>query len=318
MMPDRRVTVVIPAYRCEATIRLAVDSVLAQQGCETKAIVVVDGDLDGTATIVRSYGGDRVKLLVNEGQMGGQFSRNRGLDAVDTLWVMFLDGDDYLQGPLLQRLMDEMDTARADIGFGPWRRFYEDSGAFGKIMLPEYTSNEDVFVRWVAHRRFVPPCAVLWRTDFVRQIGGWDPELNRNQDGELAMRAILGGARFAQTDQGCGIWVKYKAATSITSRTDNLAAALDAPVKMLAVPTSIVEEKLRRRTIAEHYYNIAMLCFDRNRDDIALQALRRSRALGFRANKGWKWTRRTADLVGLPLAIRLRRLIRAGRNLSGW
>ncbi len=77
------VTVVIPAYKAEATIRRAVDSVLAQPGVNPRVVVVVDGKLDRTAELVSDYPRERVAVIEHPTNLGAAVSRNDGLAAAE-------------------------------------------------------------------------------------------------------------------------------------------------------------------------------------------------------------------------------------------
>ena len=119
-MDDKaRVTVVIPAYKAEATIRRAVDSVLAQPGVDTEIVAVVDGVFDRTPQLLASYDPSRVRTLINETNLGPTFARNRGLAAATGEYVMFLDCDDFVEGDMLAGLVRAMRRDEADLGFGP-------------------------------------------------------------------------------------------------------------------------------------------------------------------------------------------------------
>src|SRR5215210_2461183 len=58
-----RVSVVLPAYRAERTVRRAIDSVLAQTVEDFELIVVDDGSDDGTGDVVRAVDDPRVRYV---------------------------------------------------------------------------------------------------------------------------------------------------------------------------------------------------------------------------------------------------------------
>ena len=74
------VSVIIPAYRAEATIGRALDSVAAQTLPPREVIVVDDGSPDGTAEVVRSRPEfkKRVHLLEGKGKAGLGTAYRRG------------------------------------------------------------------------------------------------------------------------------------------------------------------------------------------------------------------------------------------------
>jgi glycosyltransferase involved in cell wall biosynthesis len=304
------VSVVIPAYKAEATIRRAVDSVLAQPDVDASVIVVVDGRLDATADRLRDHDRSRVTVIERAENRGAQVSRNEGLAAVSTEFVMFLDSDDYLEGPLISGLVEAMQAQGANLGFGPMQVEEEGSGARRPLFQPDYRSAEHLFSSWFGHARFVAPCSVLWRTDFVRRIGGWDVAIDKNQDGEIVLRAVLGGAPFVVTRQGRGIYVNHSSAERITRRSDNMESPFKVAEKLLAIDSPAVDLATRRAVCGRRYYMLAGNCYFRGLDGLGDEALRRSRELGFRGHQGSLPHRLVSALVGLRLRYRLSRAVR--------
>ena len=90
-------SVIVPAFRAEKTIRRAVNSILVWPGDDMEVIVVDDGSDDCTAGVVREVAkrDARVRLL-QQRNAGRSAARNVGFRAARGEWVMFLDADDYL------------------------------------------------------------------------------------------------------------------------------------------------------------------------------------------------------------------------------
>ena len=335
------ITVVIPAYRAEATIRRTIDSVLSQTGVSSRVVVVIDGRLDRTAELLADYPKDRVSWIEHPTNLGAAISRNDGLAKADSDYVMFLDADDFLEGPLLSGLHSAMRSSEADIGFGPMQVLYEadlgdgpflsrifslmrdsvlgpkpvsgaSNGGRSQRFVPDFDSSMDVFRKWHLQGIFVAPCSVLWRTEFIRGIGGWDSELTRNDDGELVMRAILKGAKFVITDEGQGVYVKHSG-ESLSTRMDNLGSMLRANEKLLAIEPETIPREAQHHVCAGHYFNIAWQGFYGGRDDVAEVALKRSREMGF-GTRGRLPNRIAARLLGVRRTSRLIARLRK----SGW
>jgi hypothetical protein len=86
-------SVVIPAYNSAATLRRAVESVLAQSWPAHEIIVVDDGSTDDTWPLAREFG-DQVRLI-HQPNAGVSIARNRGVEAATGDWLAFLDADDW-------------------------------------------------------------------------------------------------------------------------------------------------------------------------------------------------------------------------------
>src|SRR5215469_2046538 len=86
------VSVVVPAYNAERTLRASVDSVLAQDFRDFETIVVNDGATDSTKTILASYG-SQIRVI-DQANRGAGLARNAGVGAANGKLIAFLDSDD--------------------------------------------------------------------------------------------------------------------------------------------------------------------------------------------------------------------------------
>ncbi|HEV2866502.1 MAG TPA: glycosyltransferase [Allosphingosinicella sp.] len=304
-----RVTVAIPAYKAEATIRRAVDSVLAQEGVAIEVVVVVDGVFDGTVERLEGYG-PNVRVLVNERNSGAQVSRNRGLAEATGEYVLFLDCDDYLEGQMLAPLVERMREGKADIGFAPMQVLKEATGKRRPAILPAYDSADDIFRLWMGHGRVVAPCSLMWRTAFLREIGGWDERVLRAEDREVVIRSILRGGRFAVSDQGRGIYVNHDSPDRLTRRPEILQSSIDVGEIVLATESEFVSPRVKREGLAGYFYRIGLLLQSLGRPDLAAHAMKRARELG---RAGPLWHRAAATMLGLPFRLRILKMQQSGR-----
>jgi glycosyltransferase involved in cell wall biosynthesis len=101
------VSVIIPAFNCETTIEVAVQSTLNQTHENLEVIVVDDHSTDKTAEVVRSIKDPRVTLVTTETDDGNRFSsslnrninagyaaRNTGFKYAKGEYITFQDADD--------------------------------------------------------------------------------------------------------------------------------------------------------------------------------------------------------------------------------
>lgn len=275
MLPH--VTAIIPAYKATATIARAIDSLLAQQGAKVDVVVVVDGP---DAALEAKLGGydPRVTVLVLPENRGVQVARNRGLAEARGEWLLFLDADDYVSGDLLCPGARLLAAQEGDLGLAAMIVRDEVGGAERKIRLEG--NAEALFAGWLGRNEFVAPCSVLWRASAIRRIGGWDEALQRQEDGEMVMRALLLGARVAHLPSGHGVYVQHSAPDRLTAQTENLRSLLDVPAKLLTLEGAVLSPELVQRAAAQSYANAARTCLLRGRSDFAGEALRRLKALG--------------------------------------
>lgn len=105
MSADPLVSVVIPAYNSERTIRNTIDSVLGQTMSSLEVIVVDDASTDGTVHAVEAVDDPRVRLLRSPRNSGPSASRNMGWKDARGRWVAFVDADDAWVPERLEHLL---------------------------------------------------------------------------------------------------------------------------------------------------------------------------------------------------------------------
>ncbi|WP_229785076.1 glycosyltransferase family 2 protein [Paenarthrobacter histidinolovorans] len=84
------VTVVIPAYNSQDTIRRAIDSCRDIERC--RILVVDDGSTDATATVARDAGAE----VIAQSNAGASHARRNGISHSSTDFIALLDADDEL------------------------------------------------------------------------------------------------------------------------------------------------------------------------------------------------------------------------------
>ena len=161
---------------------------LAERSLEIELIVVDDASSDGTAAWLAAQQDPRLSHHVLSPGRGGSGARNVGLERARAAYVLFLDDDDTLAAraiPVLLAALRRHPEAVRAVGahrlFGEGVRSRRASHPW--VPMTRRTWREEL-AQWN-----MPPGAMLWRTDVVRRIGGWDETLRRAEDAELCLRA---------------------------------------------------------------------------------------------------------------------------------
>ncbi|MGL4183888.1 MAG: glycosyltransferase family 2 protein [Metamycoplasmataceae bacterium] len=102
-----KVSILIPCYNSEKTIKKCLDSISEQTYQNFKIIIVNDGSTDNTEKIISNYNDERI-VLKNQENLGLSVTRNVLLDLVDTPYFFFVDSDDYIDKNLIQKNIDEI------------------------------------------------------------------------------------------------------------------------------------------------------------------------------------------------------------------
>lgn len=104
---EYRYAVVIPTHARRDLVLQALESVHAQTHAPAEVVVVVDGDVDGTAEAVRAAH-PSAQVVVLDGNTSSAGARNAGIAASTAPWVAFLDDDDLWHRDMQARLRDHV------------------------------------------------------------------------------------------------------------------------------------------------------------------------------------------------------------------
>src|SRR5574342_740455 len=92
------VSVVIPVYNGERTIRRAIESIFQQTYPNLEVVVVDDASTDSTAEILRSFG-TRIRAMFNPKNRGTAGTYNVGTAAAKGKFLLLMASDCYLTDP---------------------------------------------------------------------------------------------------------------------------------------------------------------------------------------------------------------------------
>jgi teichuronic acid biosynthesis glycosyltransferase TuaG len=113
------VSVIMPAYNCQKTIRESIRSVREQSYKDWELIVVDDGSSDGTPNIVLDLcdQDERIVFHQNDQNRGVSATRNKGISLAQGDWIAFLDSDDCWEKDKLEKQLCRAAKKRAGFIF---------------------------------------------------------------------------------------------------------------------------------------------------------------------------------------------------------
>lgn len=91
------VTIIVPIYNAEATLRRCVESVLNQEFSDFELILADDGSTDGSGAICDRFAqADGRVRVVHKENSGVSDTRNQAMDRAEGEYLQFLDADDWI------------------------------------------------------------------------------------------------------------------------------------------------------------------------------------------------------------------------------
>jgi glycosyltransferase involved in cell wall biosynthesis len=183
-----RVSVVVPAYNAEKTLRECLHALGAQSLAreEFEIIVVDDGSRDRTAQIAEGFGAHVVRRIANGGPAA---ARNTGWQEAQGRWVAFTDADCVPARTWLAELLRVVESAAESPALGAAGRTYGYESNTPAARYVDLSGALDA-ERHLSHPRFpfAPSGNLMYRRDALVACGGFDERYHTYEACELHQR----------------------------------------------------------------------------------------------------------------------------------
>jgi len=236
---EPEVTVLIPCYNGEKTIRRCLDSVLKQTYSSylIKIIVTNDGSTDNTLEILKEYKAKNTLeiTIIDQENKGLAESRNILLEHCKTDWFTWLDADDYLSPKFIAKTVRASEGGKYDIVYSKTKRVKDNikrnyilTNMIHTKMSSGYCIRNTIYFQW----------GKLFKTSFIRKL---DYKFNKSKDmyEDLFFSVILlsnvnfvkgieyHGYNYVKTSKSMSSFTRPFALEKIKQITDNLDYTLD-------------------------------------------------------------------------------------------
>lgn len=115
------VTIVIPVYNVEHYIRANIESLIALKNPNIEFLYIDDGSPDHSVEIIEEYQKMDNRIRIIRQKNGGlSAARNTGINAARGKWILFVDGDDWVNSELTEELFYEANDEN-DIIWGAYQ-----------------------------------------------------------------------------------------------------------------------------------------------------------------------------------------------------
>lgn len=182
-----KVSIIIPVYNVEKYLPKCLESVLGQTYADLEIICVDDGTPDRSAAVILSYAeNDRRINLISQENQGLSGARNTGIRSATGKYIIFLDGDDWIDPETVETAVGMAEKNNADVVMWGYVREFPDRSDEKKIFASDKIFDESGC--WDLHRRMaglygeetgdpsnadslVTAWGKLYRADIIKQNG---------------------------------------------------------------------------------------------------------------------------------------------------
>jgi glycosyltransferase involved in cell wall biosynthesis len=200
-MPDKLVSVIMPAFNAELYIGKALESVRKQTYQNWEIIVTNDGGTDSTGPVVSEFARQtprNVMLLEHAQSEGASAARNTAMKAAKGEYIAFLDADDIWMPEHLDRLCAVLASGKADLAYSDCHVFCETP--WGEMeLLPSGTfevknPRQDLF-----RRNFINTSAAAITRRLMEKVGTFDATMWAGEELDYWIRSAALGFEIAST-----------------------------------------------------------------------------------------------------------------------
>jgi glycosyltransferase involved in cell wall biosynthesis len=143
-------SVIIPVFNRKVYLHRSIRSVLEQEFTDFELIVVDDGSIDNSGSVVLDFADARASLVRHSTNQGVCPARNTGIKRAQGLWLVFLDSDDEFVPGALSRL--EKLTRERPVDVQRIASMYRwDDGSLSPDPQPRWQLLDyEGYIRWAA------------------------------------------------------------------------------------------------------------------------------------------------------------------------
>jgi len=190
MIETKLVSVIVPTFNRENSIKAAISSCLGQTYKNIEIITVDDASRDNTQEVVRSFNDPRIKFFHHNTNKGPAATRNTGLRNTKGDFIAFLDSDDEWMPEKIEKQLTAFNLEAKQSGLIFTNGYNE---AEEKDFIPEDT-NSGIIYDPVKDKFFplriliTPPSSWLIPLEVIRDTGYFDESMYNWDDGDFFVR----------------------------------------------------------------------------------------------------------------------------------
>lgn len=196
MDTSKKISILMGIYNCEATLKDAIDSILAQTYPNWQFVICDDGSSDRSFQIAKSYQEiypDKFLVIKNEQNMGLNITLNKCLYLADGDYIARMDGDDLCTPDRLEKEVSVLNEHPEFAIVSSYMTTFDEGGDWGCIKTLEFPQVKDfpTQVPMFCHA----PCMI--RAEAFLDVEGYaeDKRLQRVEDYHLWYKFYAKGYR---------------------------------------------------------------------------------------------------------------------------
>lgn len=186
---NHKVSVIIPAYNAEGTLRDAIQSALSQGPLVGEVIVIVNGCTDLTMEIAKKESEIDARVIVVESQKGKVPARNKGFFVATGDLIALLDADDIWHEGKIDKQVRCIDENGVDVVGTQILTTYKDGTPYENQIFHPLKHNE-IVNSMLSGRNCLANSSMLFKRSLIDHIGIYEDCFPFCEDYHFWLRCI--------------------------------------------------------------------------------------------------------------------------------
>ncbi len=196
-----KISVCIPVFNGQDFIKEAIDSVLNQSFTDFEIIIVDNHSTDNTVNVVKSYSDSRIKLFINENNIGMIPNWNKTMEYANGKYIKILPADDLIYPNCLElqaKILDEDNEQKISL-VGGRRNIINNKGKIlfnrGFAKVKQTISGKDAINKVIKSGGNIigEGGAVMFRKEILKKTGVFNSQIFYVLDLDLWFKILLHG-----------------------------------------------------------------------------------------------------------------------------
>lgn len=193
------VSIIMPAYNAEMYISESIESVLKQTYHNWELIIIDDGSIDSTGSIIKKYTDidNRIKYSYQENGKQGK-ARNFGISISSGIYIAFIDSDDIWSEDKLEMQINEITNYNVDFVFSDVKIL--NSNEAGNIISGNFNSFKGTLrnkadINKIIKNNLIPILTVFIKKKVLLDVGLFSEhiKIQNAEDYHLWLKILLSG-----------------------------------------------------------------------------------------------------------------------------
>ncbi|MGG0720047.1 glycosyltransferase [Robertmurraya massiliosenegalensis] len=182
------ISIVLPVYNSDKYIRHSIESVINQSYIDWELIVIDDGSIDQTGSIIQEYNSDRIHYHYQSNQ-GPSAARNKGISLAKGEYIAFIDADDiYRPNKLYEQVRFLENHPEIQIVYCDAQVVNKDLKPINVLRTEGLYDNKEDFFAQLLFRQILPlPPAIMLKRECLQEIK-YNEKLVHAEDYDLTIQ----------------------------------------------------------------------------------------------------------------------------------